>query len=103
MNAEVKQAKEEAKNAKQIAKYSKDYDASRIINWIFGIFGGILLLVFVLESISIIVLKKEAGTYVTDALILAVIAYFAGYASSVVQSHFLKKAQEEAVQNGGRR
>ena len=104
MNNKAQQEQiEQAKVERKIAKWSKDHDASRIISWVFGIFGGLLVLVFVLEAYSIGVLKKEPGTYVTQAFLLAIVAYFAGYASSVVQSHFLKKAQEESnAQNGGK-
>ena len=100
---EQKDQIQQAKTERKIAKWSKDHDASRIINWIFGIFGGLLIFVFLLEGYSIGFLKKEPGTYVTQAFLLAIVAYFAGYASSVVQSHFLKKAQEEASEIGGKR
>ena len=53
---QIKQAKVDQK----IAKYSKDYDTTLIIRFIFGIFGGLLLLVFILEGFSVGVFEKGA-------------------------------------------
>lgn len=90
---------QQAKADRKVAKYSKDYDATLIINWIFGILAGIVLGVFIMEGISISVLDKEPGVYLTAAVILALLAYFAGWASHAVTAHFTKKAVE-TQQNG---
>ena len=95
---------EQAKAEQAIQKFSRDYDSTMIIRWIFGILALIWLSLTILEGFAIVKLKKEPGVYLTGGVILAVLAYVAGYASCVVQSHFQKKATEQAkeqqVHNG---
>lgn len=96
---EQKEQIQQAKAERKVAKYSKDYDATLLIHWIFGILAGLFLGLFALEAFAIFYLKKEPGIYLTGGVILASLAYVAGWASNAVTSHFTKRATEQA-QNG---
>ena len=91
---EQKDQIQQAKTELKIAKYSKDYDSTLIIRWIFGILAGIFFGLFCLEIIALVLFDKEPGVYLTGGVILASLAYVAGWCSSAVTSHFTKKAQE---------
>ena len=91
---------QQAKAERKIAKYSSDYDMSVVIKCVFGIFGGFIFFLCILECVAIFILKKEPGVYITPGLILALFAYIAGWASAIVTYFFMKKAQEKQEQNG---
>ena len=100
MENDRKEQIQQAKAERKIAKYSSDYDMSVVIKCVFAIFGGLILILGILEAICIFMLKKEPGIYLVPGLILALFAYVAGWASAIVTYFFMKKAREEA-KNGG--
>ena len=97
---------QQAKTDRKIAKYSADYDMSVVIKAVFGIFGGFIMFLCILEGIAVFWLRKEPGVYISSGLILALFAYVAGWASAIVTYFFMKKAQEKQNgdhQNGGQK
>ena len=100
-NKEQQAQIQQAKVDRKIAKYSSDYDMSVVIKCVFATFGGLMLILGILEAISIIWLKKEPGVYLATGLVLALFAYVAGWGSAIVTYFFMKKAKEEAVRSGG--
>lgn len=99
-NKEQKEQIQQAKADRKIAKYSSDYDMSVIIKFVFAILGGLISLLAILEAIAVFFFKKEPGVYLSEAIVLAVLAYFAGWGSAIVTYFFMKKAQAQA-ENGG--
>ena len=97
-NKEQQAQIQQAKADRKIAKYSSDYDMSVVIKCVFASFGGLMLILGILEAICILVLGKEPGIYLVPGLILALFAYIAGWASAIVTYFFMKKAQQNSTQ-----
>lgn len=92
---EHKEMIQKAKAERKIAKYSSEYDMSIVIKAVFSTFGGLMLILGILEGICILYLRKEPGVYLVPGLVLALFAYIAGWASAIVTYFFMKKSQEK--------
>ena len=101
MANDQKEQIQQAKTERKIAKYSSDYDMSVVIKFVFAILGGLILIVAALEAVAVFFFKKAPGLYLSEAIILALLAYLAGWASAIVTYFFMKKAREEAKNGGG--
>lgn len=104
-NNEQKELIQQAKTERKIAKYSSEYDMTVVVKAVFATFGGLMVILGILEAIAILVLKKEPGVYLANGLVLALFAYVAGWASAIITFFFTRRNQQQQQQseNGGTR
>lgn len=82
---ELKQAKEQGKIAKQVAKYSVDYDMSMVIKLSFTVLLVFLVQLFLLEIIARFVIKDFTGKgYLTPEIIHTVFGFIGGVVTTIV-------------------
>lgn len=108
-NPEVKrikaEAKAETKKAKDIAKYSVDYDMTIVIKFIFAALIWFLFMLFILEVISIFKSNLGEGDgYLTSEIIHGILGFIGGVVTTIV-TFLAKRLADKAVQtvngNGG--
>ena len=90
---ETQQMKADIKQAKEIQKYSTDYDMTLVAKLSFYWFGGFLLALVVMEIVSMVFFPKEDGTprFLTGEIIHSLFGYMGGWAQAIVTFLFGKK------------
>ena len=93
--------KQEAKVAKVAAKYSRDYEKTIVIRWIFASFCGMMAAIILLEFYTLIVEDGESPSYLTPEIIHTIFGFIGGWASSVVVNFFAENAAKKlnSIQN----
>ena len=104
---DAQQLKAEAKAAKQIQKYSADYDQTIVIRATFAMLGSFVGGLFILEGLAQFVWKIQGKSstgaiYLTPEFIHSIGSYLAGYASAIITALFGKKLADSLnkVTNG---
>lgn len=96
---DAKQIKADAKAAKQIQKYSADYDQTIVIKATFYLLGGFVGGLFILEGLAQFVWKiqgksSSGAIYLTPEFVHSIGSYLAGYVSAIITALFGKKLAE---------
>ena len=90
--------KQELKQAREIAKYSTDYDMSQVIKWVFILFAMLMAGLFLLEILVRIILEKTTKGYLTPEIVHTIFGFVGGWGSAIVTYFFAKKLAEHMEQ-----
>ena len=90
--------KQELKHAREIAKYSADYDMTQVIRWVFVLFAMLMAGLFVLEILMRIILNKTTQGYLTPEIVHTIFGFVGGWGSAIVTYFFAKKLADHMGQ-----
>ena len=91
----------DVKKAKQIQKFSADYDMTIVIKYAFLLFGAFLLQLFVLEVLLRFYHKEMADTgYLTPEITHTIFGFIGGWIAAIVT--FLSKRLADQKQSTGK-
>lgn len=99
-NGISKEDKAEIKKAKEIAKYSVDYDMSMVIRYVFKLLFTLFIGLFTMETIHIITHLvvasqfPEKPMFMTSEIIHTAFGFVGGASTIIVQNFFAKMMAE---------
>lgn len=93
----------DVKRAKQIQKYSTDYDMTLVAKLTFWSFIGFLLALVIMEGVSMVFFPKDNGVirFLTPEIIHSVFGYMGGWAQAIVTFLFGKKLADKLNERTG--
>ncbi len=93
-----KKAKDEMKRAKEIAKFSRDWDMSMVIKWSFTLFAILVSSLFFMEAVERFRYQTEEQRYLTPEIVHTIFGFIGGWCSAIVMYFFAKKLGEQQNQ-----